>query len=202
MGQGGGGYRKSSSGRLVHERLDDLETTEEFRKLLRTLPSGEPVPDGVVRIGLLSGHLTVRTDGVLLNGDYVRAAATSTESTPTVEAPSRTVEAVLWFLGRIRAELEADRKKRIGDIVRAAELNTVSSRDERSQEQFVTVESALSKNRASGGRTSEDRAIERDTSSVSRAKTRARREGRDAAIDPVFNENGNKNHLLNDASDR
>lgn len=202
MGQGGGGYRKSSSGRLVHERLDDLETTEEFRKLLRTLPSREPVPDGVVRIGLLSGHLTVRTDGVLLNGDYVRAAATSTESTPTVEVPSRTVEAVLWFLGRIRAELEADKKKRIGEIVRAAELNTVSSRDEHSQEQFVTVESALSKTRASGGQTSEDRAIERDTSSVSRAKARARREGRDAAIDPVFNENDNKNHLLNDASNK
>lgn len=100
----------------------NLEVTDTFWTVVKTLPADSPVPSSIVKLGLLSRQLVPEPSDIAV--DFRSAELTAGDR---AVIPPQTLKAVLWLLIRIRDELENEEKQQIGSYCERVDLNRAFS---------------------------------------------------------------------------
>ena len=114
----------------------EYQSRNEFLRVLHTLPSKE-IPQAMVLLGILAEQLEPVEQGPDKHTEIVKKEPSQV---PPAEVPEQTVNAVMWFLHKVRHSINEDRKQKIGRLVSKANLNEPAETANSAQTQATSAE--------------------------------------------------------------
>lgn len=103
----------------------EYQVKQPFQKVLETLPEDEPVPSALILLGILTEQL----DPVDASMDaYIQVAEENISETPTAAVSARTVKGIQWLLSETQESLTAERKRKVGELIAIAQINSPGDR--------------------------------------------------------------------------